>query len=34
MPYEIKPLSCDPKALKGLSETLIVSRWKNNYGGR
>src|SRR5881296_1161191 len=33
MPYDIKPLSCDPKKLKGLSETLIVSHWENNYGG-
>src|SRR5256885_12261966 len=33
MPYEIKPLSCDPKKLEGLSETLIVSHWENNYGG-
>src|SRR5213595_2173900 len=33
MPYEIKPLSCDPKKLEGLSEKLIVSHWENNYGG-
>src|SRR6266704_891964 len=33
MPYEIKPLSCDPKKLEGLSETLIVSHYENNYGG-
>src|SRR5262245_18271719 len=33
MPYDIKPLSCEPKKLKGLSETLIVSHWENNYGG-
>ncbi len=33
MPYEIKPLSCDPKKLKGLSEKLIVSHHENNYGG-
>src|SRR5882672_8690505 len=33
MPYEIKPLSCDSKTLKGLSEKLIVSHWENNYGG-
>jgi len=33
MAYEIKPLSCDPKKLKGLSEKLIVSHWENNYGG-
>jgi superoxide dismutase, Fe-Mn family len=33
MPYEIRPLSCDPTKLKGLSERLIVSHWENNYGG-
>jgi hypothetical protein len=33
MTYEIKPLSCDPKKLKGLSERLIVSHWENNYSG-
>ena len=33
MQYEIKPLSCDPKKLKGLSEKLIVSHHENNYGG-
>jgi superoxide dismutase, Fe-Mn family len=33
MTYEIKPLSCDPKKLKGLSERLIVSHWENNYRG-
>ena len=33
MPYEIKPLSCDPKKLKRLSEKLIVSHWENNYSG-
>src|SRR6266702_1894817 len=33
MPYDIKPLSCDPTTLKGLSEKLIVSHWENNYGG-
>ncbi|MGF1614687.1 MAG: superoxide dismutase [Gammaproteobacteria bacterium] len=32
MPYELKPLSCDPAKLSGLSEKLIVSHWKNNYG--
>src|SRR2546428_2832687 len=30
---DIKPLSCDPKKLKGLSEKLIVSHWENNYSG-
>ena len=33
MPYDIKPLACEPKKLKGLSEKLIVSHWENNYGG-
>ena len=33
MPYEIKPLACDPTAIKGMSERLIVSHYENNYGG-
>src|SRR5262249_55708759 len=33
MPYDVKPLSCDPGKLHGLSERLIVSHWENNYGG-
>ena len=33
MSYEMKPLSCDPTKLKGLSEKLIVSHYENNYGG-
>lgn len=33
MAYQIKPLSCDPAHLKGLSEKLIVSHYENNYGG-
>ena len=33
MSYELKPLSCDPARLNGLSEKLIVSHWENNYGG-
>ena len=33
MAYEMKPLSCDPAKLKGLSENLIVSHYENNYGG-
>ena len=32
-PYEMKPLSCNPSRLKGLSEKLIVSHYENNYGG-
>lgn len=33
MPYEIEPLSCNPGAMAGLSEKIIVSHWENNYGG-
>jgi len=33
MAYEMKPLSCSPSQLKGLSEKLIVSHYENNYGG-
>src|SRR5216684_6603551 len=33
MTYDIKPLNCDPRKLKGLSEKLIVSHWENNYSG-
>ena len=33
MPYEMKPLSCNPGALTGLSEKIIVSHYENNYGG-
>jgi Fe-Mn family superoxide dismutase len=33
MPYEIKPLSCDPSRLKGLSQKLIMSHYENNYSG-
>jgi Fe-Mn family superoxide dismutase len=33
MPYDIKPLPCDPARLNGLSEKLIVSHWENNYSG-
>jgi Fe-Mn family superoxide dismutase len=29
----MKPLACDPKRIKGMSETLIVSHYENNYGG-
>jgi superoxide dismutase, Fe-Mn family len=32
MTYDMKPLGCDPKKLKGLSEKLIVSHRENNYG--
>jgi len=33
MTYQIKPLSCDPAKIKGMSERLIVSHYENNYGG-
>lgn len=33
MPYQMKPLSCDPARIKGMSERLIVSHYENNYGG-
>ena len=33
MVFEIRPLSCDPAKLKGLSERLVVSHYENNYGG-
>ena len=33
MPYQPKPLPCDPARLNGLSEHLILSHWENNYGG-
>ena len=33
MPYEIKPLSLDPKSIKGISEKVIVSHYENNYVG-
>lgn len=33
MTYQMKPMTCDPAKLKGLSEKLIVSHYENNYGG-
>ena len=33
MSYRMKPLSCDPAKIKGMSERLIVSHYENNYGG-
>lgn len=33
MTYAMKPLSCDPTKLRGLSEKVIVSHYENNYGG-
>jgi Fe-Mn family superoxide dismutase len=33
MPYDIKPIGCDPARVKGLSERMIVSHYENNYCG-
>src|SRR5882757_9679864 len=33
MTYDIKPLAVDPKAIKGLSEKILVSHYENNYSG-
>ncbi|TMJ05468.1 MAG: superoxide dismutase [Alphaproteobacteria bacterium] len=33
MSYQIKPLSCDPARINGMSERLIVSHYENNYAG-
>ena len=33
MTFSMKPLSCDPARIKGMSERLIVSHYENNYGG-
>ena len=33
MIFEMRPLACDPKRLRGLSEKLILSHYENNYGG-
>jgi len=33
MPYMMRPLSCDPVRIKGMSERLILSHYENNYGG-
>ena len=33
MTTQMKPLSCDPTKLSGLSEKLIASHYENNYGG-
>jgi len=29
----MKPLSCDPARIKGMSERMIISHYENNYGG-
>src|SRR6202521_203231 len=33
MTYEPKPLSLDPKSIKGISEKVLVSHYENNYVG-
>ncbi len=33
MSYAIKPLSCDPARVRGMSERMIISHYENNYGG-
>jgi Fe-Mn family superoxide dismutase len=33
MSYSIKPMSFDPKNVKGLSEKILVSHYENNYSG-
>jgi superoxide dismutase, Fe-Mn family len=31
--YQPKPLSLDPKSIKGISEKVIISHYENNYVG-
>ena len=33
MSYEPKPMSFDPKSIKGISEKVLVSHYENNYLG-
>src|SRR6201985_1803811 len=33
MTYQPKPLSLDPKSIKGISEKVIISHYENNYVG-
>jgi Fe-Mn family superoxide dismutase len=33
MTYTIKPMSFDPKKIKGLSEKILTSHYENNYSG-
>ena len=33
MIYQAKPLSLDPKSIKGISERVLVSHYENNYVG-
>src|SRR5712672_1823306 len=31
--FDVKPMPFDPKAIKGISEKLLVSHYENNYSG-
>jgi Fe-Mn family superoxide dismutase len=33
MTYVLKPLSCDPNRIRGMSERMIISHYENNCGG-
>jgi len=33
MTYVVKPLSCDPARIRGMSERMIIRHYENNYGG-
>jgi hypothetical protein len=33
MAYAMKPLSCNPDRINGISERLIISDYENNHGG-
>jgi superoxide dismutase, Fe-Mn family len=33
MTHAMKPLSCDPSRVRGMSERMIISHYENNYGG-
>ena len=33
MTYVMRPLSCDPSRIRGMSERMIISHYENNYGG-
>jgi len=33
MTYAMKPLSCDPSRVRGMSECMIISHYENNHGG-
>jgi superoxide dismutase, Fe-Mn family len=33
MRYAMRPLACDPRQIKGMSEKLIVNHYEFNYGG-